>query len=419
MGGALSELYLDARALHAGRLRPPISKSDAQRALVLAYALGVPAPALGAREGLPNDVRIVAEALGRFRAAEAGLVEIDCEDGGAPLRLLVAQAALRPGAITRFVGTPRLGARPHGALFAALRRALGPAGLRIDEGSPWPLEIRGVDGAGARFLVAADESSQPVSALVLAAVAIVRRTGRACAVEHGLPLASPGYLALTLSWLERAQVRHTYAGAVITIDAIAPCAALPTVPADWSSVGYLLLAAYASGGAVERIATDTEHPDRAIVPYLASVGLELVIDDEGHTRVHGQANGGLVVRAGGSPDLVPTLAALACVLPAPSELHELTILRHKESDRLNGVVELVRAAGGTTELSGDTLRVEPPARVNAELSVDARGDHRMAMSAAVLAILAGARLRLVGGEHVKKSFPAFWDELLRIGVRLS
>jgi len=191
------------------------------------------------------------------------------------------------------------------------------------------------------------------------------------------------------------------------------------VPGDWSSVGYLLLAAWASGGAVADVARDVEHPDRVVLLHLASVGLDVAADEAGHTHVRGAAHGGLVVRASEAPDLVPTLAALACVLQAPSRFTEVGILRHKESDRLSGVMDLVTSAGGTATLEVDTLIVSPPAKIAKELRIDARGDHRMAMSAAVLALLGHARLYLVGSEHVKKSFPGFWDELLRLGVHLS
>jgi len=73
-------------------LKPPLSKSDAQRALVLAEALGVPLETVvPADEELPRDVRVLQKGLEQLREQKA---DIDCHDGGAPFRFLLTQAAL-------------------------------------------------------------------------------------------------------------------------------------------------------------------------------------------------------------------------------------------------------------------------------------------------------------------------------------
>jgi 3-phosphoshikimate 1-carboxyvinyltransferase len=135
-------------------------------------------------------------------------------------------------------------------------------------------------------------------------------------------------------------------------------------------------------------------------------------------RVEGQARNGLVASGKECPDLLPTLAALACVLPRPSTLTDVGILRLKESDRLEGIQKLVAAYGGTTRLEGETLTLSPPAAPPAHFAMDSRGDHRLAMVSATLAVLSGARLSLTGPECVEKSFPGFWRQLERAGVRL-
>jgi len=60
-----------------------------------------------------------------------------------------------------------------------------------------------------------------------------------------------------------------------------------------------------------------------------------------------------------------------------------------------------------------------PARIAKKLDVDSRGDHRLAMSAAVLAVLGGSVLHLPGADCVAKSFPDFWRELTKVGVALA
>jgi 3-phosphoshikimate 1-carboxyvinyltransferase len=177
------------------------------------------------------------------------------------------------------------------------------------------------------------------------------------------------------------------------------------VPGDWSSLGYLLLLAWASGGAVAGADLAAAHPDRAMVRLLRELG------------VSGVPAAGVRATAAECPDLLPTLAALACVCPGSSVLEEVHLLRGKESDRLEGIRALVDAAGGRTELSGDTLTVSPPPQIR-PFSFSSRGDHRMAMSAAVLAVLGRVPLTLAEPDCVSKSFPGFFQELAASGARL-
>lgn len=421
----MSALWVDPSSPRAAVLTPPLSKSDAHRAVTLGALLGQ-APRLGASGPLPSDVRVLRDGLAAL--AGTGEVEVDCADGGAPFRILLTQAALRTGRRTRFTGTPRLGERPHGALLDALARTLGPGGFRVEqEGRPWPLVVTGAGRAAVpRFTIDGSASSQYASSLLLGAAGLLLREGRPWTVELTGAPTSEGYLALTEAWLERAGFELERAapshgragphGRAVTVTGHAP-APLPPVPGDWSSIGYLALVAWRTGGVVRNADPTAAHPDRALLRVLEEVGLTWSVGGEG-LKVSGPPRAGLTASGAECPDLLPTLAALACVLPGPSTLHAVSVLRGKESDRLEGIRALTHAAGARTTLDGDSLTLKPPAAPASELHLDSHGDHRLAMSAATLAVLTGARLRLTGPECVGKSFPGFWDELARAGVHL-
>ncbi len=411
-------VLVDATKLHAGRLDPPVSKSDAQRALTLAYALrdtslvGLPA----STDDLPADVQVLRRGLESLYSPGAAGATIDCGDGGAPFRILLGQAAVQPGAWVRFVGTPRLGERPHQALFEALRRAL--PGLEIVTGDPWPVAVRAAPIRDAlHFVVGSEVSSQFATSLVLAAATIVARTQTPVSVTVRGPIASAGYLDLTLSWLSRmgfSWIREPN-GALRVLSVRAPSVA-PPIPGDWSAIAQLLLIAWASGGSVSHVDLAAAHPDRAVLAVLAEAGLTVDLRDPMHVSVRGAASSG--VRASGQdcPDLLVALAALACVLPGPSTLDAVSILRHKESDRLDAIEALVRAAGSRSLRRGEQLIIEP-GRVPPRWSMQSRGDHRVAMASALLAVLARSTLVLDGAACVRKSFPGFWRALLAVGVR--
>lgn len=392
-------------------LRPPVSKSDAQRALVLADIVGVPFDSvLSPDEVLPRDIKVLRAGLEAL--ARGGTCDIDCHDGGAPFRFLLTQAAILPGRLVRFTGTPRLGERPHGPLVEALRAALGPFGLAIEEGSPWPLVVRSATRLplGGGFSVTGVESSQFASSLLLGAARVAFITNQPCSVRVNGALTSEGYLELTREWGRRAG--FTLVDAADGTSTVTRGTHTPQlqVPGDWSSLTYLLALAWKSGAEVERVDFDAVHPDKEIVRLLESVGL--TISRGPLVRVTGQATRGFEVDAQVCPDAVPTLAAIAAILPGPTTVTRVGILRHKESDRLAATRALLDAAGASSQLDGERLTISPgPLH---DFAFDAHDDHRMAMSAAVLSVLGEVKLSLTGREAVAKSFPQFWGEFAKV-----
>lgn len=407
----MSTLRLDPARLLPRELSPPVSKSDAIRALVLAHALEWPeldAQVRALPGPLPADVRVAASGLCGLRGGEK---RIDCADGGAPFRFLLAQAAVAPGRRTELFGTPRLGERPHEALFEALEEALGPAGLELARGAPWPVEVVGAAGRARepRFRVRGAESSQFASALLFAAAALARREGRAWTVELLGAVTSESYLSLSVDWARRCGVPVAREGAALTVGPAARPAELPPLPGDWSSLGYLLLVAWRTGALVRGVDRSAPHPDRAVLGHLEGVGLRVVGERE--VRVQGEARGGLLASAKDTPDLILTLAALACALPGPSRFTHVSALAAKESDRLEGALALAAAAGARATVEGDALAIAPAAQRPPLVRLSAQGDHRRAMSAATLAFVLGVPLELEGPECVEKSFPDFWRQL--------
>jgi 3-phosphoshikimate 1-carboxyvinyltransferase len=290
----------------------------------------------------------------------------------------------------------------------------------LTEGKPWPVEVRApARSAAPVFRVPGDQSSQYASSLLLGCAALFLRERRPWRVEILGTLTSAGYLELTVSWLRRFGFTvNERTGHFEVADYQAP-EQTPSMPGDWSSLGYLLLLSWRTGGSVERADLGNAHPDQALVRLVERAGLRAEAGPDSKLRLVGEARDGLVASGKECPDLLPTLAALACVLPRPSTLTDVSILRVKESDRLEGIRALVDAVGGKTVLDGETLTIHPPTTPPRHFAMDSRGDHRMAMVAATLSALCGARLQLTGPECVEKSFPGFWRQMELTGARLS
>lgn len=169
-----------------------------------------------------------------------------------------------------------------------------------------------------------------------------------------------------------------------------------TVEGDWSN-GAFWLAAKALGSSITVTNLDPNSPqgDRAVAEILPIM-----------------ENGMPTVCAADIPDLVPILAVVAGAKHG-AVFTDIRRLRLKESDRVASVIAMLTALGGKAEATEDTLTVYATGYLGG--TVDAAGDHRIAMSAAIAATVCTAPVTILGAEAVNKSYPHFWAEYRRLG----
>jgi 3-phosphoshikimate 1-carboxyvinyltransferase len=115
-------------------------------------------------------------------------------------------------------------------------------------------------------------------------------------------------------------------------------------------------------------------------------------------------------------DEIPALAMLAAHADGESRFRGAGELRVKESDRLGGVVEAIRALGGDARVEGDDLVVAGGGLSGGRAS--SLGDHRMAMAIAAGGLAATGPVTIDGMESAEVSFPGFVDTLSALGARI-
>jgi 3-phosphoshikimate 1-carboxyvinyltransferase len=126
-----------------------------------------------------------------------------------------------------------------------------------------------------------------------------------------------------------------------------------------------------------------------------------------------------VVEAAEIPSLdeVPILAVAAASAVGTTRFRDVGELRVKESDRLTGTADLVRAFGAAATVDGDDLVIEGTGGSLHPASVDPRGDHRMAMAAAVAGAACPAssgETTVTGWDIVATSYPGFARTLTQL-----
>jgi len=132
--------------------------------------------------------------------------------------------------------------------------------------------------------------------------------------------------------------------------------------------------------------------------------------------VGGAISGELTVRC---IDEIPILAVLAARAHGESEFHDAGELRVKESDRIASVCAMLSAFGVEVEERRDGFCVRGAGeRPFSSARIDSHGDHRIAMSAAVAALVASGPVRIDHTDNVETSFPGFVSVMNRLGARI-
>ena len=120
---------------------------------------------------------------------------------------------------------------------------------------------------------------------------------------------------------------------------------------------------------------------------------------------------GIDIDARQIPDLVPILAVIATAATGVTRITGAERLRLKESDRLAATTAFLSTLGGDIKETEDGLVIVGGKPLHGGC-VDVCGDHRIAMSAAVAALLTDRPVVIEHAECVQKSYPDFFKEVI-------
>jgi 3-phosphoshikimate 1-carboxyvinyltransferase len=133
-----------------------------------------------------------------------------------------------------------------------------------------------------------------------------------------------------------------------------------------------------------------------------------------HSSLHGTTiSGGLIPRL---IDELPVLALAAACAEGDTVIADAQELRVKESDRIETIACLLRDMGAAVETREDGMTIHGGRPLHGT-TVDAHGDHRVAMTAAIAAIAAGESCHIHGADTIATSFPTFTALLRELGAK--
>jgi 3-phosphoshikimate 1-carboxyvinyltransferase len=110
-------------------------------------------------------------------------------------------------------------------------------------------------------------------------------------------------------------------------------------------------------------------------------------------------------------DELTLVALLGSFADGETVVRDAEELRHKETDRIAGVVEGLRGLGADIDQTEDGFVVRGDGSPLEGGTLDARGDHRLAMLGAVAGLASRQGVEVVGMESAAVSYPGFEQDL--------
>lgn len=342
---------------------------------------------------------------------------LDCGNSGTSMRLLSGLLAGQ-GVAAELHGDASLSRRPMRRVIEPLARM----GARIDalgkDGRP-PLRIAGNSGITGVSYELPVASAQVKSAILLAGLGA---RGETCVGE---PEPTRDHTERMLPSFG-VSIERTNGRACLTGRQPLRAARID-VPGDFSSAAFLLLAGLIGPREIQVGAVGVNSTRTGFLRMMDAMGGTLQIAARRTTGSEpvadvmarpGMLQGALLpasVLPSAIDEMPAVFAAAACAM-GETVIEGAGELRLKESDRIAAMVEGLKALGVDCEETPDGARIRGGQVNGAE--IDCRGDHRVAMAFAVLALVARSPVVVHDVDCVDTSFPGFAETALQLGLNL-
>ena len=381
----------------SGRVNSITSKSYAHRVMICDFICGISTDI--STFNISNDILATKSCLDALRCGQNLL---DAGESGSTLRFIIPLVSAFGGDfVIKTHG--KLAKRPNDDLFSTLNDGGVTAYVKND-----CICVSGKLKPGI-YSIKAEVSSQFVSGLLMALSALKEKS---TLILSGKVTSRP-YIDITVDILRKYGVSITEIDGVFTIDGTNIKSVPNVVEGDWSNSAFFLVAGAINGNVtVENLNLSSIQGDRKILEVIKLAGGTIVLGENSVTVKKSKLNS-FSFDAENVPDLVPICAVLASYCDGVSEIRGVSRLRFKESDRIVSTSSMLSNCGIKCEYVDGTLKVYGGTVVGGK--VDAFNDHRIAMSASVLALGAKDNIIIDGANAVEKSYPLFFNDFKSIG----
>jgi len=425
-----------------GNAAVPGSKSLTNRAMLLAALCEGTVTLSGAL--LSEDTEIMAEALRRLgfdveeeedkcvirvtgRGGNILATDADLFVGlaGTAARFLTALCCAARRGTFKIDGIPQMRKRPMKGLIEALR-TLGADIRCLGEEGFFPIEIEASGLRGGPVMIDARESSQMLSALLM--VAPLADNPVVVRPEGGV---RRPFVAMTMRQMLEFGIGTS--GRLDSGESISVKQGSYVSPGDYhvepdaTAASYFAALPLVTGGSLGltglKAASSSLQGDIRFLDVLERCGISITADKGGLRISHerGSKRSGTNAEFSLFSDTFLTLAAISPLLSGTTAIHGVAHTRKQETDRVAGMARELRRLGQEIVETEDSIEIKPkPLRPG--MTVETYGDHRFAMSFAILGChdLRGDGspwLSIANPACSAKTFPGFFDLLESIRAK--
>lgn len=354
-----------------------------------------------------------------MQKALAGNDEIvDIHHAGTAMRFLTAYFSVNEGREVVLTGSSRMQERPIKILVEALAQLGVEISYEKEVGYP-PIRIKGKKVTASKVTLAANVSSQYISALLLVASKL----------DNGLELTLEGeitsipYIKMTLALLADLDIKTSFERNVIKVF---PKDAVETkemvVESDWSSASYFFSLVALSDAAKITLSSYKENSlqgDSELVAIYEKMGVKTTFQNNKMTleKIAGFNYQDVDFELNNTPDIAQTIVVTCLGLGIGCHLTGLHTLKIKETDRLEALKTELTKLGANISVTNDSLTLVKSDDIKHDIHIATYNDHRMAMAFAPLAIK--VPIIIDDAEVVSKSYPDFWNDLKALNFQIS
>jgi 3-phosphoshikimate 1-carboxyvinyltransferase len=393
-------LFISSMAMGESHLRDPLYSADTMASLEACQSLGC-------HINVQDDSCLVLGTGGELKTPEDVL---DLKNSGTTLRFMTTMASLAPSCSV-LTGDESLRGRPMQDLLDSLHNLGVRAYSTRNNGLPPIVVKHGFKGG--KTSIKGNVSSQYLSSLLISAP-YAEDTVEVQVVGDFI---SQPYVEMTLDIMDKFGVQvsrpkprsfkvenQIYQGRDYTIEG------------DYSSASYLIAATAALEGNItlKNLFPDSRQGDKMILNVVQEMGAQVKL---GQDQISIQGNGhlqGVDVNLENSPDLLPTVAALAAVAEGTSHIKGVKHARYKETDRVHTMAQELSKLGVKLTEEPDGILIQGGAIGGI---VESHGDHRLVMALTIVGLVTGG-VQIKNAAVHQVSFPQFIQVMQEIGCNI-
>ena len=199
------------------------------------------------------------------------------------------------------------------------------------------------------------------------------------------------------------------------------------VPSDISSAAFFMAAATLVPDSELILENVGINPTRdGVIKVLKDMGANIEIinsNDEfepvadikvSYSRLHATTIGGDIIPT--LIDELPLLAAVASMAEGKTIIKDATELKVKESNRIKVMCEELSKLGVNVVETEDGMEIEGTNKLLGNVTISTHGDHRIAMTFAILGLISEDEIKLDNKNCVEISYPGFFEDLRKVNI---